>query len=41
MNRRISHGQAMRSVFGRARVTHFMAVLLGVRVGLARPARLR
>src|SRR5207248_2624600 len=25
MNRRISHGQAMRSVFGRARVTHITA----------------
>jgi hypothetical protein len=24
MNRRISQGQAMRSVLGRARVTHFM-----------------
>src|SRR5262245_51068209 len=26
MNRRISHGQAMWSVLGRARVTHFMVV---------------
>ena len=29
MNRRISQGQAIRSVLGRARVTHFMVFLLG------------
>src|SRR3546814_19117588 len=28
MNRVISHGQAMRSILGRSRVTHFMADLL-------------
>src|SRR3990170_8181072 len=30
MNRAISHGQAMRSIFGRSRVTHFMAGLPGL-----------
>jgi hypothetical protein len=32
MKRRISHGQAIRSVFGRARVIHFIAAP-AVRVG--------
>src|SRR5215472_19321378 len=27
MNRRISHGQAMRSIFGRSRVTHLLGML--------------
>src|SRR3990172_1666466 len=30
MNRAISHGQAMRSIFGRSRVTHFMGSLPGL-----------
>src|SRR3990170_7165588 len=30
MNRAISHGQAIRSIFGRSRVTHFMGGLPGL-----------